>query len=186
MSAPVEIPPPTLDELAAIEQGRAYSAARDASGSGPVPDTQAIDGAGGCITLGGCAYRVSQPTPMDLAAVVAHVKRQIKTPMQELKDEETFQLLPAEEQQVLMRDCARHYYQHKDTWLAAQISEALLSPEGVAFCFWVFCRKEQPTLALEEVRSHINEANCSQIFVQLNVESAMAELGNLAGRSGSK
>ena len=185
MSAPpasVSQSPQDVEVQKVIDRARRIASERYTSG--PISDTQAIDGAGGAITLGGVCYRVSQPTGMDVAAVVAHVKRSIKTPMQELKEEEEFNLLPPEEQQVLMRDKARHYYQHKDTWLAAQLMEALISPEGVAFCFWVFCRKEQPTLALEEVRKHVSNANCAQLFVQLNVESAMSELGNLTGRSG--
>lgn len=186
MSAPSQtkapkIPPPSQAELDAMERGRRIAGSRQA---GAGFDTQAIDGAPGLITLAGIPYAVSQPSPMDLAAVIVHLKRSIKTPMQELKAEEGFDLLPADEQQVLLRDKARWYYANRDKWLIHEMTEALLSPEAVAFAFWIFCRKLQPTLALEEVRKHITEANAAQIFCQLDVESAMASLGNLAGLSG--
>lgn len=151
----------------------------------PQFDAQTITGAPGLVTLGGKAYLVGQPTPGDLGAIIGELKKVAKNPVQALRDDPDFALIPEDEQKTMLAEAARKKLNSAMPLDPMSALEAMTSLPMVRFLAWVLIRKHEPAFTLEQATSLITEENRLQVSVELDAESCMGRLGNSAGQSGS-
>ncbi len=64
--------------------------------------------------------------------------------------------------------------------------EALSDPDGCAFLAWMLCRKEQPSLTVEDFRKHVTESNTSAMLAILLPACGLGRVDpNAPGATGS-
>lgn len=146
---------------------------------------QQLAGAPGNLTLGGKSYAIAQPTPEDMGTIGAYLQRFAKSPVQALQDDPDFQFLDPEEQAALRKEKARAKFKSGVPYDPDDFMRVLTRVECVRFMFWLLARKGQPGLTLEDTHALITDANAAEIFVELDIATTMASLGNVAGRPGS-
>ncbi len=143
-------------------------------------------GAAGTIELGGRTYLVSPPDDGDLMALRRYLRRRAQSPLQALLADPGFQQLgPRDRKAAVQAATAAQVKGGADLGKAAA-TDALLSPEGCRFLAWLSLRKKHPEVTLEALAGLITEANFESVFVRLDEATGMRDLGNSAGRPGSR
>lgn len=145
----------------------------------------AISGSPGLLEIGGKYYEVAQPDMADAGKIAAFLQNRCQTPVEALRNDHDFELLPEDEQRQLLQDAARQKFGQAMPFDGQSILRALNSLEGVRFLAYVLIRKAQPSITWREITQEITQDNYLIVAVQLDSAASMDRLGNLAGRSGS-
>lgn len=137
------------------------------------------------ITLNGNTYLVGQPTPGEMGAITAKLKKICKTPAAALLEDPELKFLPEEEQKQLIAEAVRKKVRDGVPFDPLSALEALADLDLCRFIAWLMIRKNHPDFTYEKACEAITEENRFLIAVELDALTGMGDLGNSAGQPGS-
>lgn len=137
----------------------------------------------GTIQLGGKTFIVSPPTDSDARSIAMFLRKRARNPVQALRDDPDFSLLPPDVQQAKLAEAAARKFDGQALDPVSAM-EALMSVEGVRFMALVCLRKNHPDLTLEALAPLITDDNREAVFMELDQQTGMGPLGNSGGRPG--
>lgn len=119
------------------------------------------------LTVGGKTFMVCKPSKKDSLSIynwaVSHVK---KSKPQGLNPDD-WKDLPLHLQEVMVKEYAK-CMAGKRTLTEQDITEAMLTPAGIAFMIWIGAKKSDSTLKLQDVECLISDENYEQVFADFN------------------
>jgi hypothetical protein len=129
----------------------------------PKKRTQELVSAPAPLTVGDRTFLVSKPTKKDSLTVYNWAVQHLKEAKPQGLSADELKDLPPHLQELMVKEYAKAA-RGKRRVTEADIEEAMLTPEGLAFMVWVSARKQDPALKLADVQGLVTADNYEQVF----------------------